>query len=284
MGLIPAHAGSTRCLTTAASASRAHPRSRGEHHSAPAKRDAASGSSPLTRGARPALTMSRFLSGLIPAHAGSTTIKHLIENTDEAHPRSRGEHAACEKAGVEPTGSSPLTRGAPPRRSLRCQCHRLIPAHAGSTRHRHRRARRTRAHPRSRGEHRAIEEWQRATNGSSPLTRGARVCTSRGHCWRGLIPAHAGSTDAHAEVAVGGGAHPRSRGEHRFGFVRKSPSWGSSPLTRGAHDLRGPARRRQGLIPAHAGSTWLAGRRGASGRAHPRSRGEHTTACPTRCT
>ena len=72
-----------------------------------------------------------------------TTIKHLIENTDEAHPRSRGEHAACEKAGVEPTGSSPLTRGAPPRRSLRCQCHRLIPAHAGSTRHRHRRARRT---------------------------------------------------------------------------------------------------------------------------------------------
>ena len=58
------------------------------------------------------------------------------------------------------------------------------------------------------------------------------------------------------------------------------PVRGSSPLTRGALASRGLTNCPDGLIPAHAGSTW----EGTSGAdintAHPRSRGEHLT-CAT---
>ena len=57
---------------------------------------------------------------------------------------------------------------------------------------------------------------------------------------------------------------------------------GSSPLTRGK---RVPAERdgeAEGLIPAHAGKTALAGDRSEAGRAHPRSRGENARIMPPR--
>ncbi len=51
MGLIPAHAGSTRLRSPSALCVRAHPRSRGEHSIAPSTQKSSVGSSPLTRGA-----------------------------------------------------------------------------------------------------------------------------------------------------------------------------------------------------------------------------------------
>ena len=52
-------------------------------------------------------------------------------------------------------------------------------------------------------------------------------------------------------------------------------SQGSSPLTRGKPPSRRVQRRRQGLIPAHAGKTIGLGPFGVGHRAHPRSRGEN---------
>ncbi|KXB52626.1 hypothetical protein HMPREF0307_02206 [Corynebacterium sp. DNF00584] len=51
-GLIPAHAGSTRSRSGSSRWAQAHPRSRGEHSERSAEGDPATGSSPLTRGAR----------------------------------------------------------------------------------------------------------------------------------------------------------------------------------------------------------------------------------------
>ena len=70
-----------------------------------------------------------------------------------------------------------------------------------------------------------------------------------------IIPAHAGST-ASSSVASGlPQDHPRSRGEHKA----VTPSWpakaGSSPLTRGARRAEVVHQLRNGIIPAHAGST-----------------------------
>ncbi len=50
---------------------------------------------------------------------------------------------------------------------------------------------------------------------------------------------------------------------------------GSSPLTRGALSYGVSGSPNTGLIPAHAGSTLISGRRHAGVGAHPRSRGEH---------
>ena len=70
-------------------------------------------------------------------------------------------------------------------------------------------------------------------------------------------------------------AHPRSRGENQGLRRPGSGREGSSPLTRGKHQLTVSPGWEIRLIPAHAGKTGgrVAGLRGL--RAHPRSRGEN---------
>ncbi len=82
LGLIPAHAGSTRSQCALLIASRAHPRSRGEHPSDSPSMLTAFGSSPLTRGARKRLGGPPRTPGLIPAHAGSTLAEQQVLEPD----------------------------------------------------------------------------------------------------------------------------------------------------------------------------------------------------------
>nr|EEI14211.1 hypothetical protein HMPREF0276_1790 [Corynebacterium accolens ATCC 49725] len=91
---------------------------------------------------------------------------------------------------------------------------RLIPAHAGSTTLEELREKLIEAHPRSRGEHGITGRLIELTDGSSPLTRGARVSAFTSCGQSGLIPAHAGSTSHQREAGALDSAHPRSRGEH----------------------------------------------------------------------
>ena len=156
----------------------------------------------------------------------------------------------------------------------------LIPAHAGKTNARRRRAHRPRAHPRSRGENPSSRSPVSAHRGSSPLTRGKQFplifCAFR----PGLIPAHAGKTPGCFWPAMNTTAHPRSRGENRMIAGAGVLVLGSSPLTRGKQDDCGRGSLSTGLIPAHAGKT--SGSRIAfpATRAHPRSRGENLRARP----
>ena len=133
LGLIPAHAGSTKrtCKTTPQGG--AHPRSRGEHNNDAIQDAKLMGSSPLTRGAPRSFCRSPSRVGLIPAHAGSTVEAKPDPWEQRAHPRSRGEHSPKEDTLTFKQGSSPLTRGAPHRRDSSYGVNGLIPAHAGST-------------------------------------------------------------------------------------------------------------------------------------------------------
>ena len=72
--LIPAHAGSTLSSGPRNSSFRAHPRSRGEHQPARTQQNTSLGSSPLTRGALAIGGRTDLQIGLIPAHAGSTSL------------------------------------------------------------------------------------------------------------------------------------------------------------------------------------------------------------------
>ena len=152
--LIPAHAGSTVLKRRGPLSSWAHPRSRGEHRKGELPDTKGFGSSPLTRGARPGVVPGGAERGLIPAHAGSTVSGARCLSRRGAHPRSRGEHLSVLAKVVGGVGSSPLTRGALPPLAKCDRSKGLIPAHAGSTPAPRPACIASRAHPRSRGEHR----------------------------------------------------------------------------------------------------------------------------------
>ena len=215
------------------------------------------------------------VSGLIPAHAGSTVRPRHGREVRPAHPRSRGEHKKHCLTSCRLLGSSPLTRGARAGSVSAAAEGGLIPAHAGSTTAYPDEVGYAEAHPRSRGEHVFTYSVWRTWPGSSPLTRGARAGGHGPQPPHRLIPAHAGSTWLQPSGGLCRGAHPRSRGEHAHNAQAVIPNTGSSPLTRGAQHLLRNLLVQRGLIPAHAGSTrcW-SGFRGR-GWAHPRSRGEH---------
>ena len=71
-GLIPTHAGKTPYPAMRSLSLRDHPRSRGENRSPSGVRVGLGGSSPLTRGKRPAAPIPHANRGIIPAHAGKT--------------------------------------------------------------------------------------------------------------------------------------------------------------------------------------------------------------------
>ena len=110
-GLIPAHAGKTAPHDAGALPAPAHPRSRGENPGCETVRPLTAGSSPLTRGKRPAPGSPSRMRGLIPAHAGKTAPWVYPGNPRRAHPRSRGENMPRARNASPTSGSSPLTRG-----------------------------------------------------------------------------------------------------------------------------------------------------------------------------
>ena len=175
----------------------------------------------------------------------------------------------------ERCGSSPLTRG------KRCRYPGgrghggLIPAHAGKTIFQALLTRTTGAHPRSRGENAHPQATAVGEGGSSPLTRGKPLPSTRQLWSPGLIPAHAGKTIAVNASTVVAGAHPRSRGENVILRAMMRPPSGSSPLTRGKPLAISNEVAVGGLIPAHAGKTRPGASTATSYAAHPRSRGEN---------
>ena len=197
-GLIPARAGSTAPPRRAGGARWAHPRSRGEHNLENRVCGRANGSSPLARGALALELRDAGGRGLIPARAGSTTARPGWKSIPTAHPRSRGEHTAPTGPAQGTQGSSPLARGAPGDSGGGAAVVGLIPARAGSTASASPTTSRSRAHPRSRGEHRMPMASAMPPTGSSPLARGARGRRARARRQGGLIPARAGSTPAWA--------------------------------------------------------------------------------------
>ena len=273
--LIPARAGNILNIAGPNLNKAAHPRSRGEHPNHERDKKLTLGSSPLARGTSAAARRRNHPSRLIPARAGNIRSARAVNHGQPAHPRSRGEHSAASRTVARHAGSSPLARGTFAARSLRRERGRLIPARAGNIRSRRLVIRWSPAHPRSRGEHRAVVARTTGMAGSSPLARGtSRICRDRQGVGR-LIPARAGNIHRHRCPMWVGPAHPRSRGEHFLNHSGSSKANGSSPLARGTYPREVNDEHSPRLIPARAGNIYS--RLGTEPRlpAHPRSRGEH---------
>ncbi len=110
-GLIPAHAGKTWCASARPQRSRVHPRSRGENAGTTQRPPPLSGSSPLTRGVLHGCRDRDPRVGLIPTHAGKTSLSCWKCCCIGAHPHSRGENSLPYSSIVLWKGSSPLMRG-----------------------------------------------------------------------------------------------------------------------------------------------------------------------------
>ena len=220
-----------------------------------------------------------ILAGLIPARAGNTGVVRCLPGLLRAHPRSRGEHRQRALVRGWPWGSSPLARGTPGITTHAALARGLIPARAGNTHAGIPYRSGSEAHPRSRGEHPLVLSFRLFAVGSSPLARGTLGVLARIGCRHGLIPARAGNTQCPVHQLGRQRAHPRSRGEHFEPFPLLLDYEGSSPLARGTRVVEGTAKVLDGLIPARAGNTPSRTYTSAPSRAHPRSRGEHSSTC-----
>ena len=233
------------------------------------------GSSPRVRGKQARVHEPVDQGRLIPACAGKTGGGRCRAPAGRAHPRVCGENHVAGHIHLLLVGSSPRVRGKHGDARGVEHVQGLIPACAGKTRPRIRRAGSPTAHPRVCGENCPDAMRTGTPRGSSPRVRGKRRCRR----WRGrrgrLIPACAGKTAGDEGFHRWVRAHPRVCGENRPVQMGVAVVQGSSPRVRGKHlhredqDLRRgssprvrgkrprPAgrRHRRRLIPACAGKT-----------------------------
>ncbi len=231
--LIPAHAGKTRGEAGRSGKAPAHPRACGENRHRTKTVTPMLGSSPRMRGKHRAITEHTHKAGLIPAHAGKTTLFAPVKGSEEAHPRACGENSSASSVWLGQWGSSPRMRGKLTRTSWRRISSGLIPAHAGKTGERRHMRFVGRAHPRACGENIAPALDDITVAGSSPRMRGKRHRVAFTPYASRLIPAHAGKTTRqlweHSQVR----AHPRACGENQAVFENYVMPAGSSPRMRG---------------------------------------------------
>ena len=197
----------------------------------------------------------RSNNGIIPAHAGNTcgVTRRLSRHVD--HPRACGEHRFDLLVIDDMAG--------------------IIPAHAGNTLMPLFVLSRGRDHPRACGEHRLGKIFAITLMGSSPRMRGTLYRKLDVDSFTGIIPAHAGNTNAILACLRMDGDHPRACGEHKHPGLLKASGRGSSPRMRGTRSPAPAGRVQGGIIPAHAGNTSGSEQRECTRRDHPRACGEH---------
>ena len=273
--LIPARAGKTSGVASAAGSVWAHPRAGGDHSPVSVALSAQPGSSPRGRGKQAIDGYEYQCDGLIPAQAGKTHRRAPVQRRSPAHPRAGGENWRGYSGEGSQSGSSPRGRGKLSGVWTAIQGIRLIPARAGKTRHDPPAHRGARAHPRAGGENTLRAIFAIAVAGSSPRGRGKHPTGEDRPRRCRLIPARAGKTNGRSDGRDPGAAHPRAGGENAMSQGQITAEEGSSPRGRGKRRRSREATRTDRLIPARAGKTSVGTARRAGRRAHPRAGGEN---------
>ena len=133
VGIIPAYAGNTFVVASAADSAGDHPRVCGEHANSTEADAKGLGSSPRMRGTPTIFNSRSDRTGIIPAYAGNTdwTVYDPVRHGD--HPRVCGEHSHELEHVVALQGSSPRMRGTHSYWLQWPYCPGIIPAYAGNT-------------------------------------------------------------------------------------------------------------------------------------------------------
>ena len=175
----------------------------------------------------------RFISRIIPAHAGNSHHRDSHGTRRPDHPRACGELSEVDMPAGVPIGSSPRMRGTLHRRRHFQDVRRIIPAHAGNS-FPSRSPPRTRTdHPRACGELGGHRRHRVARAGSSPRMRGTLVANVVTWEPDRIIPAHAGNSLVSIVSSHASPDHPRACGELDLSEIAGEQQVGSSPRMRG---------------------------------------------------
>ena len=271
--IIPAHAGQTRWSRLFVSVCTDHPRACGANSASGTGPSYGTGSSPRMRGKPAACGRGPLAVRIIPAHAGQTIALRYPQTTCPDHPRACGANYDLQADPKGNAGSSPRMRGKRGRERHGRWCHRIIPAHAGQTRH-HQTCRRPRPdHPRACGANKRSVDLQGSGVGSSPRMRGKHDVSKGARQRRRIIPAHAGQTPSWGCRCLPWSDHPRACGANFKTWVKQTENHGSSPRMRGKRVRARASATRARIIPAHAGQTHRMQRGFMAGPDHPRACG-----------
>ena len=214
--IIPARAGQTVALLSAANAPPDHPRACGANPPRMASANRGGGSSPRVRGKLHRFPLRSFRVRIIPARAGQTDAYRIDDYEHPDHPRACGANGQHHTTPGSATGSSPRVRGKLDPAHVYALYRRIIPARAGQT-------------TLVRVVHALIPDHPRAC-GANDIT--------------------------HINGSTFIGSSPRVRGKHGRALVRRERAAGSSPRVRGKPpalvDKSGGLR----IIPARAGQTF----------------------------
>ena len=210
--IIPAHAGQTSSRNSYGHHYSDHPRACGANQGVVKDVFVLDGSSPRMRGKRTAFheTVDKFR--IIPAHAGQTGTARPRTRWPTDHPRACGANVSTAIDTLSRSGSSPRMRGKRRRRQGRRPRIRIIPAHAGQTRHSPEACRSETDHPRACGANSVAGKLKSFVFGSSPRMRGKPRALAWQCHWIRIIPAHAGQTVLLAFFIVVSADHPRACG------------------------------------------------------------------------
>ena len=129
-------------------------------------------------------------------------------------------------------------------------------------------------HPRIRGERQNGAADSQRISGSSPHTRGTRTRPPPGALWIRFIPAYAGNATGRPPFPAEQTVHPRIRGERVVPHEHQASPAGSSPHTRGTHQIPCLAFLIRRFIPAYAGNARRNPDSAPGVPVHPRIRGE----------
>ena len=173
LGIIPAHAGLTRTMASRPGSSWDHPRACGAHLARPLKMPVTAGSSPRMRGSHISIPIAMNPCGIIPAHAGLTSVMSIHSSLYGDHPRACGAHASGAQDEQYFWGSSPRMRGSQIAASRATTSPGIIPAHAGLTVRTLPAHHAARDHPRACGAHTYVHSQDAFQWGSSPRMRGS---------------------------------------------------------------------------------------------------------------
>ena len=212
--ITPACAGNTTPVGVAWSLVKDHPRMRGEHPGSSSAPQDMHGSPPHARGTR-RRSISRDRSRRItPACAGNTRTRPARSRSGRDHPRMRGEHPDTLMVMLRAIGSPPHARGTRDLRRPAVAVRGITPACAGNTERGGAMQRNDEDHPRMRGEHSLLRDFQSLFGGSPPHARGTRAQFAVARRGVRITPACAGNTTGRRSPPAGDWDHPRMRGEH----------------------------------------------------------------------
>ena len=135
------------------------------------------------------------------------------------------------------------------------QCHRITPAHAGTTNMSEDLPHARQDHPRSCGNHVLFPSLSHSAIGSPPLMREPRAVRRFSIAAFRITSAHAGTTFRSSMKNLNLGDHPRSCGNHPNVLKQNLMFKGSPPLMREPLTWIASCLSSFRITPAHAGTT-----------------------------